>query len=134
MTPRLVNLACLLLLSGLLSLPFVHVGPLSFKLGQGEVITGWDYAASTMSTGERCILTVGPQYGYGASETGPIPANSTLTFEMQMVGFEKPESISIVQWIGAVVVIGIIYYVLFVPEEKGADIVDQVANDMPDEM
>lgn len=71
-----------------------------------------------MSKGERCILTVGPEYGYGAQGAGPIPSNATLIFEMQMVGFEAPPSVSMVQWIGAVVVIAIIYYILFVPDAK----------------
>lgn len=95
-------------------------GPISFRLGKGEVIRGWDLAASTMQKGERCILTVGPEYGYKASGAGPIPPNATLIFEMEMMDWDEPsaDGIKIYQWIGAVVVMCMIYYVLYVDDEE----------------
>lgn len=107
--------------------------PISFTLGQGDVIRGWDFAASTMSTGERCILTVGPAYGYGSSDSGPIPANSTLTFEMQMMGFEKPPLVSMDQWVGAVFVLAIICFLLFVPDGREG-IREQIAQENTQEL
>ena len=92
-------------------------GPISFALGKGEVIRGWDYAVSTMQKGERAILTVGPEYGYGGRATGPIPPNSTLTFEMEIMGWEKEPLIKIYQWLGLIVMIGIVVYVLFIEDE-----------------
>lgn len=96
------------------------IGPISFRLGKGEVIRGWDLAASTMQKGERCILTVGPEYGYKASGAGPIPPNATLIFEMEMMDWDEPsaDGIKIYQWIGAVVVMCMIYYVLYVDDEE----------------
>ncbi len=91
--------------------------PLSFELGKGEVIRGWDYAVSTMQKGERAILTVGPNYGYGERATGPIPPNSTLTFEMEVMGWEQQPVIKMYQWAGLVFMIGIVIYVLFVDDE-----------------
>lgn len=93
-------------------------GPIEFRLGKGEVIRGWDFAASTMQKGERCILTVGPEYGYGASGSGPIPPNATLTFEMEMMGWDESEGIQGYQWVGLVIVLCIMYYVLFVDDAE----------------
>lgn len=88
-------------------------GPLSFSLGRGEVIRGWDYAVSTMQMGEKAILTVGPQYGYGASGTGPIPPNATLTFDMEVMDWDKPKMFELHQLIAALFIFGVIMYVLF---------------------
>lgn len=70
-----------------------------------------------MQKGERAILTVGPEYGYGGRATGPIPANSTLTFEMEVVGWEKAPIIQMYQWVGLIFMIGIIVYVLYFDDE-----------------
>ncbi|CAM9395519.1 unnamed protein product [Hapterophycus canaliculatus] len=92
-------------------------GPITFGLGKGEVIRGWDYAVSTMQKGERAILTVGPEYGYGSSATGPIPPNSTLTFEMEIVGWEKPPVLQTYQWAGLAIMIAILVYVFYFDDE-----------------
>lgn len=99
-------------------LPTPSSGPLTFQLGHGEVIRGWDYGASTMQKGERCILTVGPAYGYGASGSGPIPPNATLTFEMEMVGWDKPSVSHLPYYAAILAMICIVYYVLFVDDER----------------
>lgn len=70
-----------------------------------------------MQKGERAILTVGPEYGYKARGAGPIPPNATLTFEMELVGWEKPRLIEIYQWVGLLVMVAIIVYVLFFEDE-----------------
>src|SRR5690348_5332774 len=44
--------------------------PFSFKLGQGQVIKGWDLGVATMNRGEVAKLTIKPEYGYGSRETG----------------------------------------------------------------
>ncbi|KAK4181001.1 hypothetical protein QBC36DRAFT_176533 [Triangularia setosa] len=70
--------------------------PFSFKLGAGMVIKGWDEGLLDMCIGEKRTLTIGPSYGYGDRNVGPIPAGSTLVFETELVGIEgvpKPESI-----------------------------------------
>ncbi|KAK4664414.1 Peptidyl-prolyl cis-trans isomerase fpr2 [Podospora pseudopauciseta] len=70
--------------------------PFSFKLGAGMVIKGWDEGLVDMCIGEKRTLTIGPSYGYGDRNVGPIPAGSTLVFETELVGIEgvpKPESI-----------------------------------------
>lgn len=71
-----------------------------------------------MQKGEKAVVTIGPNYGYGAKGAGPIPPNATLTFEMEIVGWQQPSVMEWYQWIGLVVMIGIIIYVLCFNDEK----------------
>lgn len=63
--------------------------PFQFKLGQGQVIRGWDEGVAQMSIGEKATLTCSPDYAYGARGFPPvIPPNSTLVFEVELLGFQ----------------------------------------------
>ncbi|KAI6210827.1 Peptidylprolyl isomerase [Aphelenchoides besseyi] len=60
--------------------------PLDFKLGAGEVISGWDQGVAKLSLGERAKLTISPDLGYGPRGVpGTIPGNSVLIFDVQLV-------------------------------------------------
>ncbi len=63
-------------------------GPFSFVLGAGQVIQGWDKGVVGMKVGGKRMLTVPPEYGYGANDYGPIPGGSTLVFEVELLGVE----------------------------------------------
>ena len=52
--------------------------PLSFAVGAGQVIKGWDEGLLDMCPGDKRTLTVPPEMGYGDRAMGPIPAGSTL--------------------------------------------------------
>ncbi len=62
--------------------------PLDFQLGAGRVIKGWDEGLLDMCIGEKRKLTIAPELGYGAQAVGPIPANSALVFETELVGIK----------------------------------------------
>ncbi len=66
--------------------------PLSFTLGVGQVIRGWDEGFSGMQVGGKRLLIVAPDYGYGEQGVGAIPPNSTLIFEVELLDVKKPES------------------------------------------
>lgn len=60
-----------------------------FKLGQNQVIKGWDVGVATMVKGEKCIFTCKPEYAYGSSGSPPkIPANATLQFEVELFDWQ----------------------------------------------
>ena len=62
--------------------------PFSFKLGEGKVIKGWEVALAAMQKGEKAIITLQPDYAYGAAGAPPkIPANAVLEFEIELLDF-----------------------------------------------
>lgn len=67
---------------------FNHVEPFKFTLGAGQVIRGWDEGLLGMKIGEKKTLTISPEKGYGSRSVGSIPANSTLIFDVELVGIE----------------------------------------------
>ncbi|KAH7402808.1 hypothetical protein BKA66DRAFT_507679 [Pyrenochaeta sp. MPI-SDFR-AT-0127] len=62
--------------------------PLSFTVGQGQVIKGWDQGLLDMCPGEKRKLTIQPEWAYGSRGAGPIPANSVLIFESELVSID----------------------------------------------
>ncbi|MDP2594201.1 MAG: FKBP-type peptidyl-prolyl cis-trans isomerase [bacterium] len=61
----------------------------SFVLGAGHVIKGWDEGVVGMKVGGKRMLVVPPMFGYGSQDYGPIPANSTLVFEVELLKVQK---------------------------------------------
>lgn len=65
--------------------------PLSFTLGEGRVIAGWEQGIIGMKVGEKRVLTIPPELGYGAQGAGGvIPPNATLIFEVELMGVKEP--------------------------------------------
>lgn len=46
-----------------------------------------------MCVGEKRKLTIGPEMGYGARAVGPIPANSVLIFETELVAINNKDEL-----------------------------------------
>jgi peptidylprolyl isomerase len=62
--------------------------PFTFVLGQGSVIPGWDEGIGLMRQGGKAQLIVPPDLAYGPNDYGPIPGNSTLQFDVELVAVE----------------------------------------------
>ncbi|OHA91413.1 MAG: peptidylprolyl isomerase [Candidatus Zambryskibacteria bacterium RIFCSPHIGHO2_01_FULL_49_18] len=63
--------------------------PFAFTLGGGQVIRGWDEGLQGMREGGKRTLVIAPDYAYGNRAIGPISANSTLVFEVELLKVEK---------------------------------------------
>lgn len=57
--------------------------PEAFRLS--EVIEGWQIALQQMHVGDRWMIYIPYAVGYSTRASGPIPAYSTLVFEVQLL-------------------------------------------------
>lgn len=58
--------------------------PEAFRLT--EVIEGWQLALQQMHVGDKWVVYIPYTMGYGGRSSGPIPAFSTLVFEVELLG------------------------------------------------
>lgn len=63
--------------------------PISFALDR--VIPGWTEGVQLMPTGSKFLFYVAPELAYGDSGGGPIPPNSTLVFEVELLEIEAKQ-------------------------------------------
>ena len=66
--------------------------PFKFMLGSGQVIKGWDQGLVGMKVGQKKKLTIPPELGYGAQAKGKIPPNSTLLFDIEVIGLKTRDA------------------------------------------
>ena len=67
----------------------VGATPLTFTVGSGQVIQGFDRGVMGMKVGGARRVVIPPSLGYGASRNNSIPPYATLVFEIELV--EIPE-------------------------------------------
>ncbi|MFK7813022.1 MAG: peptidylprolyl isomerase [Maribacter sp.] len=61
--------------------------PISFQLGVGQVIKGWDEGISLLQVGDKARFVIPSDLGYGgAGAGGVIPPNATLIFDVELMG------------------------------------------------
>ena len=60
--------------------------PIEFRLGQGQVIEGWDEGIALLKVGDKARFVIPSYLGYGASGAGGvIPPNATLIFDVELM-------------------------------------------------
>jgi FKBP-type peptidyl-prolyl cis-trans isomerase len=64
--------------------------PFTFRLGERNVIQGWDEGLTLMNEGGKARFIVPSSLAYGGSNKGPdMPAYSTLVFDVELIKVEK---------------------------------------------
>ncbi len=62
--------------------------PLTFTLGDEAILKGWNEAILTMKKGGKRIVVIPPDLAYGNRRVRDIPPNSTLIFEIEVLGIK----------------------------------------------
>ena len=62
--------------------------PFEFTLGGGQVIKGFDKGILGMKVGDKKRIVISPEDGYGNQKAGSIPPNSTLIFDVELLGIK----------------------------------------------
>jgi peptidyl-prolyl cis-trans isomerase A (cyclophilin A) len=60
--------------------------PIEFRLGQGQVIEGWDEGIALLRVGDKARFVIPSELGYGSRGAGgAIPPNATLIFDVELM-------------------------------------------------
>jgi peptidylprolyl isomerase len=67
--------------------------PFLVEVGAGRVIPGWDEGLQGIAVGGKRMLIIPSTLGYGSRAMGPIPANSDLIFDVEVLEIKEPPKI-----------------------------------------
>lgn len=68
--------------------------PFTFVLDQDRVIPGWEEALPMMKPGSKWQLFIPPDLAYGKDSSPPIPPNSLLKFDVELLSVAAPSPAS----------------------------------------
>lgn len=68
--------------------------PLTFTIGNGDLLPGWEEGVASMQAGGKRQLVLPPALAFGEEGQGRIPANATLIIEVELVSFRKPPTLT----------------------------------------
>lgn len=64
-----------------------HNRPLTFRLGAGDALKGWDEGLAGMRVGGKRKLVIPPSLGFGKEGVGGVvPPNAVLFYEFELLG------------------------------------------------
>ena len=64
--------------------------PFTFRVRREMVIEGWEQVLQLMKKGEKRLVVIPPELGYGTRGQPPkIPRKATLVFEIELLDFKK---------------------------------------------
>jgi FKBP-type peptidyl-prolyl cis-trans isomerase len=66
--------------------------PFSFVINNGDVIRGWDEGVQGMQPGGQRRLVIPSELAYGTRGKGPIPPDTPLVFDVELVAIEEPSA------------------------------------------
>ena len=66
--------------------------PFEVVIGVGKVVQGWDLGITRMELGEKALLTIREDYGYGQRRRGKIPPGSTMIFTVELLEINGKKS------------------------------------------
>lgn len=63
--------------------------PISFTLGKGQVIKGWDEGIALLREGTQARFIIPPALAYGDKQVANIPPNSWLVFDVELISVKE---------------------------------------------